>query len=738
MKATISAQQIKKIVNAEHNDPFNILGMHEVSVDGKQSLAVRTFQPDAHEAFVVRPRSREPKKMMAKVHAAGFFEAVFEAATDFFDYTLEVRDSNGNILTFHDPYSFMPVLSDFDLHLFAEGNHHKIYEKLGSHKMVLKEVEGFFFSVWAPNAKRVSVIGDFNSWDGRRHPMRVRGMSGVWELFIPALTDGEIYKYEIRVKNGDIIIKADPYGFSSEIRPKTASITHTIDYTWNDTLWMKQRDRTDQLSKPLSIYEVHFGSWRRVPEENNRPLTYREAALLLVEYVHEMGYTHIEFLPLAAHPFDPSWGYQVTGYYSPAGQFGKPEDLMYLIDQCHRNGIGVIMDWVPAHFPTDAFALAWFDGTALYEHADPKKGMHPDWGTLVFNYGRNEVRNFLTSNALFWFEQYHIDGLRVDAVASMLYLDYSRKEGEWIPNEHGGRENLEAIHFLQRLNEIVYSYYPGALMIAEESTAWPSVSRPTYLGGLGFALKWNMGWMHDMLDYISKDPVFRKYNHNMLTFALLYTFYENFILPFSHDEVVHGKGSLLGKMPGDTWRKFANQRLLFGYMFGHPGKKLLFMGNDIGQWAEWDHSQSIEWHLLQHEPHHKLQAFVKALNHLYRTEPALHELDFDHQGFEWVDFGDWENSIVSFNRKAKNQKNSLVCVYNFTPVPRYNYRIGVPASGHYLEILNSDSAYYGGSDMGNLGGAPAEQVSWHGKPYSIKITLPPLSCLIFKPKKSAP
>lgn len=732
MKATITPAQIRKIVNAEHHDPFNVLGIHEVSTGGKRSLAVRTVQPDAEEIFVVPLKRGEPKKQMDRIHDAGLFEAVFEGMTRFFEYRLEVQYANQTSAVLYDPYSFLPVLTDYDLHLFAEGNHHRIYEKLGSHRIVHRDIKGILFAVWAPNAQRVSVVGDFNCWDGRRHPMRIRGLSGVWELFIPELGDGELYKYEIRAKNGDIIIKADPYAFSTEVRPKTASIIHTFRHTWHDRAWMRERDKTDQLNKPLSIYEVHFGSWRTVIEENNRPLTYREAAVALVDYVKDMGYTHIEFLPLAAHPFDPSWGYQVTGYYSSAAQFGKPEDLMYLIDQCHQNGIGVIMDWVPAHFPTDAHALAWFDGTALYEHADPKQGYHPDWGTLVFNYGRNEVRNFLTSNALFWLEQYHVDGLRVDAVASMLYLDYSRQDGEWIANEYGGRENLDAIHFLRRLNEIVYSYYPGVLMIAEESTAWPSVSRPTYLGGLGFAMKWNMGWMHDMLEYMSRDPVFRKHHHNMMTFALLYSFYENFILPFSHDEVVHGKGSLLGKMPGDRWQKFANLRLLLGYMFGHPGKKHLFMGNDIGQWSEWDHSQGSEWHLLQYEPHRKLQAFVRALNRLYRAEPALYELDFEHQGFEWIDFNDWENSIVSFIRKAKNQDDMLVCIYNFTPVPRSNYRVGVPHAGFYREVLNSDSEQFGGSNVGNWGGVTADAVSVHGRSWSLQVTLPPLGCLFFK------
>lgn len=732
MKPTISSAQIRKIIQAEHHDPFDVLGMHELAIGGTRLLVVRTLQPEAEKVLLVPTSGTITPQVMDCIHPAGLFETVYEGVSEFFTYQLEIHYKNKTVITIKDPYSFLPVLSEYDLHLFGEGNHHRIYEKLGSHRIVHQGTEGVLFAVWAPNAQRVSVVGDFNCWDGRRHPMRIRGMSGVWELFIPGLGDGELYKYEIRTRNGDIIIKTDPYARKTEVRPKTAAITHTFSYTWHDQDWIKLREKTNQLARPVSIYEVHLGSWRRVAQEGNRPLTYREAAEALVSYVQDMGYTHIEFLPLAAHPFDPSWGYQVTGYYSCAGQFGEPEDLMYLIDQCHQHGIGVIMDWVPAHFPTDAHALAWFDGTALYEHADPRQGYHPDWGTLVFNYGRNEVRNFLISNALFWFEYYHVDGLRVDAVASMLYLDYSRKDGEWIPNEYGGRENLAAIHFLRRLNEIVYGYYPGVLMIAEESTAWPSVSRPTYLGGLGFAMKWNMGWMHDMLEYMKKDPIFRKHHHNMLTFALLYSFYENFILPFSHDEVVHGKGSMLGKMPGDRWQKFANLRVLLGYMFAHPGKKHLFMGIDIGQWAEWNHNRSVEWELLQYEPHLKLQNFVRTLNHLYRTEPALHELDFDHSGFEWIDFNDWEHSIVSFIRKARRADDHVVCVFNFTPVPHEYYRIGVPRAGVYEEILNSDSELFGGSNVGNLGACKAEAVEVHGRPYSLSITIPPLGCVFFK------
>ncbi|MBN2107773.1 MAG: 1,4-alpha-glucan branching protein GlgB [Deltaproteobacteria bacterium] len=734
MKATISLYQIKKIIAAEHHDPFAVLGMHEVTSGAAAALAVRTFQPGALAVRVVPLQSGKGVQMF-RVHKEGFFEAVIQGSAEFFDYMLELHYDGCPPVAIRDPYSFMPVLSDFDLHLFNEGNHLGIYERLGAHKIMHGGVEGFCFAVWAPNAVRVSIVGDFNCWDGRRHPMRVRGMSGVWELFIPAFPEGGLYKYELRSADGSIITKADPYGFFSELRPKTASVAYCLDvYEWTDGDWMRQRDAQDQLGRPISIYEVHLGSWRRVPEEENRQLTYREAAGLLIDYVKDMGYTHIQFMPLAAHPYDPSWGYQVTGYYSPTPRFGSPEDLMYLIDCCHRSGIGVLLDWVPAHFPTDSHALACFDGTALYEHADPRQGFHPDWNTLIFNYGRNEVRNFLTANALFWLEKYHIDGLRVDAVASMLYLDYSREPGDWIPNRYGGRENIDAVHFLQRLNEILYSRYPGVLTIAEESTAWPAVSRPTYLGGLGFALKWNMGWMHDMLAYMSKDPVYRKHNHNMLTFALLYTFHENFVLPLSHDEVVHGKGALIGKMPGDRWQQFANLRLLLGYMFAHPGKKHLFMGADIGQWAEWDHNSSVEWHLLQYEPHIKLQAFVRELNRLYRTEPALYELDFDHNGFEWIDFSDWESSIVVFMRRAKNPEDFLLIVCNFTPVPRSGYRVGAPRPCWYREVLNSDAEFFGGTNLGNAGGLQAEPVPCHGRPCSLNLSLPPLSCLVFKPE----
>ena len=631
--------------------------------------------------------------------------------------------------------SVSPLLTEYDLFLFGKSDHHKIYQKLGAHLRTVKGTAGVNFAVWAPNAKKVSVVGDFNGWNGGKNPLTRRGNSGVWETFIPHLKKGELYKYEILTQSNRTLLKADPYAFFCETRPKTASIVGDIDsYEWGDEEWMRKRDRQNPLDGPVSIYEVHAGSWKRIAEEDNRFLTYRELADVLVSYVKDMGFTHIEFLPIMAHPYDPSWGYQVSGYYSPTPRHGTLEDFMYLVDYCHQNEIGVILDWVPAHFPEDAHGLVEFDGTCLYEHADPRRGKHKDWGTLIFNHGRWEVSNFLIANAIFWLEKYHIDGLRVDAVASMLYLDYSRGEGEWIPNKYGGRENLEAIDFLQRLNKLVYQYFPGILMMAEESTAWSGVTKPTYLGGLGFGLKWNMGWMHDTLYYMSKDPIYRKYHQDKLTFSLLYAFQENFVLPLSHDEVVHGKGSLLSKMPGDVWQKFANLRLLFGFMFAHPGKKLLFMGSEIGQWDEWDSKSDLDWDLLNYDTHAELQRFLKDLNHLYRRELSLYEVDFHHSGFEWIDFHDVDRSTISFSRKGKGQKDILIVICNFTPVPRMNYKIGVPSGGFYKEILNSDSDIYGGSGLGNSGGVFAERIPWHRRPYSLNLTLPPLSILILKPE----
>jgi 1,4-alpha-glucan branching enzyme len=737
----LSKEEVDLIIHSAHRDPFAVLGAHIIKAGGKESVAggkecvaVRAFLPEAVEANVVDVATGQLHPMK-KLHKDGFFEAIVKNRAEVFPYRVRKTDGSGKLDEFVDPYSFMPVLTDFDLYLMAEGTHHHQYEKLGAHEMTVEGVDGVLFAVWAPNAIRVSVVGDFNEWDGRRHMMRVRGSTGVWELFLPGLCQGTIYKFEVKSRyKGYLGEKADPYAFYSELRPKSASVVWNLDnYRWSDETWMKERSGKNWFDSPVSIYEVHLGSWRRVPEEEGRWLTYRELADTLVPYVKEMGYTHVELLPVTEHPLDESWGYQTTGYFSVTSRHGTPDDFMHLVDRFHQEGIGVLMDWVPAHFPKDAHGLAFFDGTALYEHEDPLKGEHRDWGTLIFNYGRNEVSNFLISNALFWLDKYHIDGLRVDAVASMLYLDYSRKRGEWIPNQFGGNENLEAVAFLKRFNELAHGLYPGILTIAEESTAWPAVSHPTYLGGLGFSMKWNMGWMNDILKYFSDDPVFRKYHQNNLTFALLYAFTENFVLVLSHDEVVYGKRSLLDKMPGDLWQKFANLRLLLAYMFAQPGKKLLFMGGEIGQWWEWNANTSLDWHLLQYEPHKRLQGFMRDVNALYQREASMHEVDFSHEGFEWIDFRDYERSVVSFVRRARNKEDFLVFAFNFTPVPRYNYRIGVPKWGFYREVLNSDSEVYWGSNVGNQGGRHTEPVSWHGRPCSLVLDLPPLGGVVFKP-----
>ena len=627
------------------------------------------------------------------------------------------------------------ILSDFDRYLLAEGTLHRAYERLGAHFMERDGQRGVQFAVWAPNAKFVSVIGDFNGWNISANRMEPSA-AGVWEVFIPRLRQGDTYKYHIEsAYRGYTVDKADPYCFSAEIRPQTASRVWDLQsYGWQDDSWMATRAKRNSLDAPISIYEVHLGSWRRVPEEGDRWLTYREMAPLLADYVHDAGFTHIELLPVMEHPFDGSWGYETTGYFAPTSRFGSPNDFKYFVDYLHQHEIGVILDWVPAHFPKDEAGLGYFDGSHLYEHADPRKGEHPDWNTFVFNYGRNEVRSFLISNALFWLDQYHVDGLRVDAVAAMLYLDYGRPAGEWIPNRYGGKENIEAIEFLRSFNESVYAAFPDVMTIAEESTAWPLVSRPNYVGGLGFGLKWNMGWMHDMLAYMSQDPVFRSYQHNQITFSLLYAFTENFVLPFSHDEVVYGKGSLLRKMPGDEWQKFANLRLLYGFMFGHPGKKLLFMGNEFGQWSEWNHDASLDWHLLESPLHSALARWVRDLNTLYRGQPALHELDFDAAGFAWVDCKDFQRSVVSFLRRGRKPDDQLLFVCNFTPVVRQNYRVGVPQEGFWKEVLNSDAPLYGGSGQGNFGGLQAVPLPIHGLPYSINMTLPPLAVTVYQPE----
>lgn len=721
---------IDRIINADHHDPYTVLGAHEM----EGGVAIRAFVPDAAEIAVVDIHNRTDRRQMSRVDNAGFFEA-FIPGRKVFAYDLHVVNYRGETSIGRDPYSFLPLLGEMDLYLFNEGNHYEIHKRLGAHVMEVDGVTGVRFAVWAPNARRVSVTGDFNEWDGRRHAMRTLGSSGVWEIFIPGVGVGAVYKYEVKAKNGDLFLKSDPYAYAAELRPKTASVVWShAEYPWDDDEWIKTRSQTNYLERPFAVYEVHLGSWAR-SLDGSQWLSYRDVAPLLAEYVKRQGYTHIELMPVAEHPFDASWGYQVTGYFAPTSRHGSPDDFKYFVDFMHNHGIGVIMDWVPAHFPRDDFALRMFDGTALYEHEDWRKGEHKDWGTLIFNYGRPEVSNFLLSSVLFWLEYYHLDGLRVDAVASMLYLDYSKEPGEWIPNQYGGKENLEAIELLKKMNILTHDKFPGVVTLAEESTSWTGVSRPTYLGGLGFTMKWNMGWMHDMLDYFTKEPIHRKHHHSDLTFAMLYAFHENFVLPLSHDEVVHGKGSLIGKMPGDSWQKFANLRLLFGYMFAQPGKKLIFQGGDIGQWDEWDHDKSVDWNLLQYAPHARLQKYMANLAHTYQKERSMWEVDFSYEGFEWIDFRDWEASIVAFMRKAKDKRDHTVFAFNFTPVPRWDYRIGVPEKVYYEEALNSDSEAYYGSNLGNMGGVWADDQPWNNMPHSIRITLPPLAMVMFRPKR---
>lgn len=719
------------VVAGQHHDPFSVLGPHRAA-DGR-SVVVRAIHPAATGVEIKLMPAGDVRPMQSLED--GLYEiALSMSGEDLPDYRLRVTYPGDHVLEIDDPYRYGRVLSDFDLHLFAEGTHLQIFEKLGAHRVQIGAATGVHFAVWAPNAERVSVVGDFNGWDGRVHPMRLLVPSGVWELFVPDLQLGERYKFEIRTKAGHLLLKADPYGMSFEVPPLTATIVHdAVPYGWGDAAWMAERTgRNAWLDQPMSVYEVHLGSWARVPEDGNRFLTYRELAERLVPYVKEMGFTHVEFLPVMEHPFSGSWGYQVAGFFAPTSRYGTPEDFKGLVDAFHRAGIGVILDWVPGHFPKDEHGLAWFDGTALYEHADPRQGEHQDWGTLVFNYGRNEVRSFLLSNALFWLQEYHVDGLRVDAVASMLYLDYSRREGEWVPNRFGGRENLEAIEFLQRLNKLTHGEHPGSITVAEESTAWPAVSRPAHLGGLGFTYKWNMGWMHDVLEYARKDPIYRRWEHRLLTFSALYMFTENFVLPFSHDEVVHGKGALLDKMPGDAWQKYAGLRVLYGFMYAHPGKKLLFMGSEFGQWREWSHDRSLDWHLLDDPAHAAMKRYVQALNETYRAQAPLHQCDVDPAGFRWIDCNDNENSVISLLRLARDPHDAVVAIFNFTPIIRDRYRIGVREPGYYRELLNSDAAVFGGSNVGNGGGAQSEPVAAHGFDHSVLLKLPPLGCLLLK------
>jgi len=727
----LTPDELHSLVELIHQSPHSLLGMQPLG--DKSGLVVRAFLPDAAKVEIQPTHEKtKPKFELQRIHEAGLFEGVTKSANRVYAYDLVVTNHQGRVRRTRDAFSFLPTLGDSDLFLFGKGDERRIYEKLGAQLRTIDGVPGVSFAVWAPNAQRVSVVGDFNNWDGRFHPMRLLGASGVWEIFVPGVGVGAHYKFEIRDAHGKISLKTDPYGFFFEVAPKNAAIVwNTRKFKWMDDAWMKRRREQAPLRSPVSIYEVHPGSWRK--KTMSESFSYRELAAPLVEYVKRMGFTHVEFMPPAEHAFYPSWGYQVTGFYAPTSRYGTPDDFQFLVNALHEAGIGILIDWVPAHFPRDEWALARFDGTALYEHEDPRKGAHQDWGTLIFNYGRHEVNNFLVANALFWCDRFHVDGLRVDAVASMLYLDYSRKEGEWVPNQFGGRENIEAIEFLKKFNHITHTEFPGVMTVAEESTAWPLVTRPPYLGGLGFSFKWNMGWMHDTLGYFSREPIHRKYHQNDLTFAMLYHHHENFILPLSHDEVVHGKGSLIGRMPGDDWQKFANLRILLAYQWLFPGKKLLFMGGEFGQSAEWNANGQLDWWLLDAGPYHRgLQRFVGDLNKLYAASPGLWQSDYDHGGFYWIDCADRESSVLSFVRQTTDGANQLAVVLNLTPVPRPNYRIGLPRAGRWREVLNSDAAIYGGSNQGNIGGVTAGNVPCHNQPHSAEFRLPPLSVIVFQ------
>jgi len=729
----LSREELRSLVELTHQSPHSLLGMQPLG-DGS-GLVARAMLPDAAKVEIQPTHEKgKPRLELNRIPNTDIFEGVTKSANKVYAYDLVITDKAGKTRRTRDAFSFLPTLGESDLFLFGKGDERKIFEKLGAQLRTIDGVPGTSFAVWAPNAQRISVVGDFNNWDGRFHPMRLLGASGVWEIFIPGVGVGAHYKFEIRDAHGNIKLNTDPFGFFFEVAPKQAAIVwDTRKFKWNDTAWLKKRRDHDALRSPMSVYEVHVGSWQK--KSANESWSYRELAKPLVEYVKRLGFTHVEFLPVAEHAYYPSWGYQVTGFYAPTSRFGTPDDFQFLVNALHEAGIGVIVDWVPAHFPRDEWALAKFDGTALFEHEDPRKGAHQDWGTLIFNFGRNEVSNFLVANALFWCERFHIDGLRVDAVASMLYLDYSRKEGQWIPNQFGGRENLEAIEFLKKFNHITHTEFPGVMTIAEESTAWPLVTRPPYLGGLGFSFKWNMGWMHDTLGYFKHEPVHRKYHQNDLTFAMLYHFNENFILPLSHDEVVHGKGSLIGRMPGDDWQKFANLRALFAYQWLFPGKKLVFMGGEFGQRAEWNENAQLDWWLLDAGPFHRgLQKFVGDLNKLYAATPALWQADYDHAGFWWIDCNDRENSILSFMRQTADGSKQLAVILNLTPVPRPNYRIGLPRAGKWREVLNSDAGIYGGGNTGNLGGVTAGNHPCHGQQHSAEFYLPPLSAVAFVPE----
>ena len=735
MLTTTKLYDFFHIVNGEHSDPHTVLGMHEMEEDGRKAVVVRAFLPDAAGITVIDYANKRKKYPMERLHADGFFEVTIADREEWFRYQLEYTDADGNTWRSYDPYSFSPTLSEFDRHLFGAGTHYEIYEKMGGRLMTHEGARGAAFSVWAPNAKAVSVIGDFNNWDARRSPMRRLGESGIWELFLPAAAEGDKYKFHVTQCDGRVVDKTDPYGVYAEVRPNNASVLYPLKrYKWKDRRWMTARRKYDFRTAPMNIYEVHLGSWKRA--EGDRFLTYTELAEQLIPYVKEMGYTHIEMLPVEEHPFDGSWGYQVTGYYAPTSRYGSPDEFKQFVDACHQNGISVILDWVPAHFPKDDFALARFDGTALYEHQDPRLGEHIQWGTYIFNYGRKEVANFLLANALYWMDIFHIDGLRVDAVASLLRLDFCKEEGQWLPNVYGGSENLEAIEFLKHMNSVIAEREPGALMIAEDSTAWPGVTKKVDEGGLGFSLKWNMGWMNDFLSYIKLDPIYRKYHQNKLTFGMAYHYAENFVLVLSHDEVVHTKSSMIGKMPGDVWQSFANLRLSYGFMMGHPGKKLLFMGGEFAQYSEWSEARSLDWHLLQYADHQEMQAYVKELNHLYTEEPAFWAEDFDPNGFQWIECDDAESSIVSFVRRSEEKELVFLC--NFTPVVHRGFSLGVPQEGVYHERLNSDAARFGGSDVINAVPLQSKAEPAGRCPFRVELDVPPLGMVILEreqPKK---
>ncbi|MEX0823406.1 MAG: 1,4-alpha-glucan branching protein GlgB [Balneolaceae bacterium] len=730
----LKIEEIKAISNGEHGNLFSVLGLQTEKIKGKDKLVVRCFRPDAKSVEII-PDTGKPATLK-RLTDEGLFEHIFSRRKKRFAYKIKITPHEGEPYTLEDAYRFGTLLNDFDLQLWGEGNHHHAYNWMGAHKKTVDGVDGTHFVTWAPNAWRVNVVGSFNNWDGRVHGMRKYYDQGLWETFIPHVTDGDMYKFEIKTQISDAPLKkSDPYAFYSELRPGSASIVWSSKHKWTDDKWMKERSKIQDHNQPISIYEIHPGSWKRHTDRDPGFLNYRELANELIPYVKDLGFTHVEMMPIAEHPYDPSWGYQITGYFAPTSRFGNPDDLKYFVDECHKAGIGILVDWVPAHFTKDDHGLRRFDGTALYEHEDPKMGEHKDWGTCIFNFGRAEVLNFLISNAIYWLEEFHIDGLRVDAVASMLYLDYSREEGEWIPNQYGGRENLEAIHFLRRFNEVSHDYFPGILNFAEESTSWQGVSKPTSSGGLGFDFKWNMGWMNDTLTYMVKDPIYRRYHQDQLSFSLIYAFSEQFVLPLSHDEVVHMKQSLLAKMPGDDWQKFANLRLLYTYMFGHPGKKLLFMGGEFGQWSEWTEAHSIDWHLLQWENHRGVQSLVRDLNTKYRNETALYQVDSNWKGFEWIDISDADNSLLSFVRKGKNPDDFLVFILNFTPTLHYEYKFGVPEACEYEVILNSDSEFYGGSNTGPTF-IQGHEGNWHSQSAHIVTTVPPLAGMILKPKRS--